>query len=81
MSVDRCVCHNVTFASLKALAQQIDPRAAAGEADADVVDRALRELRRVTGCTSGCGMCEPYIREMLRSGRTRFAVFESFGSN
>ena len=75
MSVDRCVCHNVTFAALKTLAKEIDPRAATDEADAQVVELALSELRRVTGCTTGCGTCEPYIRLMLKSGRTRFAVF------
>lgn len=60
MAVDRCVCHDVSFAELKRLAQ---------DAGADI-----DELGRRTGCGTGCGMCVPYIREMLRTGRTRFAV-------
>ena len=81
MGIDRCVCHDVTFASLKVLARQFDPRAASPEADPGVVDLASRELRRITGCTTGCGMCEPYIRLMLETGRTRFTPFEGPGSS
>ncbi len=80
MGVDRCVCHDVTFASLKILARQIEPRGATPAADPGVVDLTLRELRRMTGCTTGCGTCEPYIRLMLQTGRTRFTVFEGSGS-
>ena len=76
MSVDRCVCHDVTFASLREIARGIDPRAGSSQADDATVEELIRELRRKTGCTSGCGMCAPYIRLMLRTGRTRFAVME-----
>ncbi len=75
MSVDRCVCHDVTFAALRALAKESDARAGTVDADHAVVEHALKEIRRATGCTTGCGTCEPYIRLMLRTGRTRFAVF------
>lgn len=54
MAVDRCICHNVTFAELKKLA------------DGGVRD--LDELSNRTGCGTGCGMCIPYIRVMLATG-------------
>ncbi|TVQ51065.1 MAG: hypothetical protein EA377_13380 [Phycisphaerales bacterium] len=54
--VDRCVCFDVSFRQLK---QQADER----DADFD-------ELQRAFGCGRGCGMCVPYIKEMLRTGET-----------
>jgi len=60
MCVTRCVCHDVTLVQLKAFA------------DEHACDFAA--LRREFGCGSGCGLCEPYVRAMLRTGRTSFAV-------
>lgn len=46
--------------------------------------RQLKEQAERTGCTrledlqsvapfgTGCGLCKPYVREMLRSGETEF---------
>jgi len=58
MKVDRCVCFNVTFATLKAYAERTG-------ADLD-------GLTARYGCGRGCGLCIPYIRRMLREGRTAF---------
>ncbi|MCA9273538.1 MAG: (2Fe-2S)-binding protein [Phycisphaerales bacterium] len=59
MAVDRCVCHNVTLAELKAMSTK-----------ATTVD----ELSAKTRCCTGCGMCKPYVILMLRTGRTSFPV-------
>jgi bacterioferritin-associated ferredoxin len=32
----------------------------------------LEDIRRVTLCGAGCGLCRPYLREMLKTGRTVF---------
>jgi bacterioferritin-associated ferredoxin len=58
--VDRCVCHNITFAELKEIALRLgnDP------------ERVSRE----TGCGEGCGMCMPYIHRMIATGETEFPV-------
>lgn len=61
--VDRCVCHNVTFAELLRIHR---------ETGAD-----LAELRRRTGCGTGCGMCVPYIRVALTTGRERLPVMHA----
>lgn len=58
--VDRCVCHDVTFADLRRLA------AATGH--------DLDRLATLTGCGTGCGCCVPYLRLMLSTGQTRFPV-------
>lgn len=56
--VNRCVCTGLSFVELKSRAQ-----AAGGD---------LEAMRRETGCGEGCGLCEPYVRAMLRTGRTSF---------
>lgn len=61
MAVDRCVCHEVSFAKLKAIAQRKG-------LDFD-------GLQRATACGSSCGLCEQYIRRMLETGRTVFEPF------
>lgn len=58
--VDRCVCFNVTFQAMK------DHIEAHGG--------GLEELREHFGCGRGCALCVPYIRAMLATGRTAFAV-------
>lgn len=60
MQVDRCICHNRTFAHLRA-----------------IIDRSgadLASLRTQTGCSTGCGMCLPYILLMMESGGTSFPL-------
>lgn len=61
--VDRCVCVNKTFEDLK----QISKRHG----------YSLDELRDETGCCSGCTSCEPYVRLMLKTGRTVFPVLSA----
>lgn len=61
--VDRCVCSGRTFAEIKRVRDE-------GGLDFDA-------LRRATGCCEGCALCEPYIRAMLSTGRTRFTLHET----
>jgi bacterioferritin-associated ferredoxin len=56
--VSRCICRNVPFADLL-------PRATAS-------NWTLDDLIRETGCGGQCGLCRPYLREMLLTGRTAF---------
>lgn len=56
--VDRCVCINITFEKLKSMHAE------------EGLD--LEALKDRTGVCSGCAMCEPYIRTMLRTGETCF---------
>ncbi len=58
MNVDRCVCANLTFVSLKQTAR------------AEGLD--FQGLRERTGCCRICNMCEPYVKKMLATGRTSF---------
>jgi bacterioferritin-associated ferredoxin len=60
MIVNRCVCFEKSFLELKLYADE-------HEAD-------LRELRRVFKCGQGCGLCLPYLKEMLDTGRTSFPI-------
>jgi bacterioferritin-associated ferredoxin len=56
--VSRCICRGVEFADLL-------PRAKAS-------GWTLQDLIRETGCGGQCGLCRPYLREMLLTDRTAF---------
>jgi bacterioferritin-associated ferredoxin len=56
--VARCICRNVEFEDLL-------PRARAA-------GWSLGDLVRETGCGSHCGLCQPYLRQMLATGQTAF---------
>ena len=56
--VSRCICRGVEFAELL-------PRARAAH-------WTLADLIRETGCGGQCGLCRPYLREMLLTSRTAF---------
>jgi bacterioferritin-associated ferredoxin len=58
--VDRCVCKQVMFAEL--IRQNRDNGA------------GFEDLQRRTGCGTGCGLCVPYIRVALATGRPRLPV-------
>lgn len=60
MAVDRCYCLEVRFAHLQEIAE---------ETGAD-----FETLRDQTGCGNSCGLCIPYIRIMLKTGRTDLPV-------
>lgn len=59
MRIDRCLCYRRTFAELKEVAAQT------GAA-------SVRELQGYVKFGLNCRLCHPYIREMLRTGRTTF---------
>ena len=56
--VSRCICRDTAFDALL-------PRARASH-------WTLNDLIRETGCGGQCGLCRPYLREMLLTGRTEF---------
>jgi NAD(P)H-nitrite reductase large subunit len=60
MGIDRCYCHQVPFVLLKELSAIWGPD--------------LERLCHITKCGTGCGMCRPYIRVMLRTGVTDLPV-------
>lgn len=57
--VDRCICHNVTFSRIAELAAQ---------------GLSLDEIALKTRCCTGCGMCEPYVKVVVATGRDRLPV-------
>ncbi|RNC80748.1 MAG: hypothetical protein ED559_02780 [Phycisphaera sp.] len=58
MAVTGCVCHDISFEELREIARESKC--------------SFDELSKKTKCCTGCGMCEPYVRLMLRTGQTRF---------
>lgn len=60
MKVDRCICVDISFATLKPIGESLGG--------------SFRKLKAATGCCTGCAACEPYIRLMLKTGQTEFAL-------
>lgn len=59
MSVNRCICHDISFAEIREIADRENLS-------------TIEELRKENICSISCKLCEPYIKEMLKSGRTSF---------
>lgn len=56
--VDRCICFNKTFEQIKKMAD----------------DRCYVNTKQVvlgTRCGTKCGLCIPYIRDMMKTGEVR----------
>lgn len=73
MPVTRCICHNITFAELHTLSQQLTAQLGIHPDSPQM----LETLRARTGCTSGCGTCLPYVKVMLKTGHTSLPVLTS----
>lgn len=71
MTVDRCICQGITLDELKKLAERYrrsDPQCATNES-------LLRtQLALDTNCGGSCGLCDPYIKLMLRTGKTEIPL-------
>jgi len=58
ITITRCVCQRMLFAVLHPLARERG--------------WTLEDVMRETGCGDQCGLCRPYLREMLRAGTVEF---------
>jgi bacterioferritin-associated ferredoxin len=53
--VNRCICSEVPFWTIAALAKQ---------------GKTFEQIRAATRCCDGCGTCEPYVRVVIATGKT-----------
>ncbi len=60
MKIDRCVCFQVTFSTLKGVAREVSCS-------------RLEELQRHITFGQNCKLCHPYVRRMLETGETTFS--------
>ena len=58
ITITRCICRRMPFATLQPLAC--------------AHAWTLADVMRETGCGDQCGLCRPYLREMLRTGQVEF---------
>lgn len=56
--ITMCICQRMPFERLLPLARD--------------EGWSLADIMRETGCGDQCGLCRPYLRAMLRDGRTVF---------
>ena len=59
--VTRCICHNRTFAEIKDLMKQHDVT-------------TFEEVLAREWCGGNCGLCRPYVAQMIQSGDTSFPI-------
>jgi len=59
MPVDRCICHNILFTEIKRIA---DERGFT----------TLEELQKANISSTSCKLCLPYVKEVLKTGKTSF---------
>lgn len=57
--IDRCICSKVPFSELKEVAERCGAS-------------TLEQLQQVREFGVNCRLCHPYVRCMLRDGRTVF---------
>ncbi len=63
MSVDRCICRNVTFKHLIELSKHLGCD--------------MEKLQEATGAGQGCGMCVPYLYVAVQTGKSRIALMSN----
>lgn len=59
MPVDQCICHEITFEEIKIIVKEKGYT-------------SIEEIQEAGISSTNCKMCEPYIREMLKTGETSF---------
>lgn len=59
MKIDKCVCYNRSF------------RRILKESTENGID-TLEDLQRIMNICNKCEMCNPYIEEMYKTGKTEF---------
>jgi bacterioferritin-associated ferredoxin len=58
-NVTKCICHSRTFKEVKEYAKENDIS-------------TVEELQSQSYCSSGCGLCSPYVELVLKTGETEF---------
>jgi bacterioferritin-associated ferredoxin len=61
MAIDRCICHKITFREIKKIAHKHNIS-------------TLEELQKAKISSTNCKLCEPYVKQMLKDGRTSFSI-------
>lgn len=64
--VDRCICHDVPLTVVRERAAALRVLGVTGERE------ILSTLADELGCTTGCGMCKPYVTLTLRTNKAAF---------
>ncbi len=71
MPVDRCVCHQVPFTTLNEMVRR------GHDVETQSAEQIHAALSAKTKCSTGCGMCKPYILRMIETGQTSFPPITS----
>ncbi|MFK7883700.1 MAG: hypothetical protein AB8F26_05905 [Phycisphaerales bacterium] len=64
--VDRCICHDVPLTKVRERAAALRTFGMTDERE------LLRSITQELSCTTGCGMCKPYVILTLRTGKAAY---------
>lgn len=59
MPVTRCICHQINFSEVKKISEERGLS-------------TVQELQVEKICSTNCKLCVPYIKKLLKTGRTAF---------
>ncbi|PKD45029.1 (2Fe-2S)-binding protein [Rhodohalobacter barkolensis] len=59
MKVDRCICHEISFAEIKRIAREKGIK-------------SLAEIQEKKIACTNCKLCTPYVKLVLETGETEF---------
>lgn len=62
--IKKCICYDVTFFEMKKIMEEYEIY-------------TLEELKEVIQVAGNCKMCIPYIKEMIRTGKTEFEILKN----
>jgi bacterioferritin-associated ferredoxin len=61
MAVNRCICHKISFSDIKKIAKKNSYS-------------TIEELQKANISSTNCKLCKPYVKEMLKTGKTTFPI-------
>lgn len=64
-TITKCICHSVSFKELKAKADEFNIE-------------SVKEFQKRDMASNGCGLCIPYVQNMLQTGKTAFEPGEIY---
>ena len=66
MPIDRCICHNISFREIKRIAENSGLQ-------------SLQELQAENISSKKCKLCLPYVKALLKTGKTSFKPGSELG--
>ncbi len=61
MAIDRCICHKISFEEIRKISETQN-------------FNTIEQLQEKRICSTNCRLCVPYIKVLLKTGKTSFSI-------